>query len=43
MKLAGILLGNRNAMSPDHIDRIVASKRLTRVNLKSPVQVAILY
>jgi murein L,D-transpeptidase YcbB/YkuD len=43
MKFAEILLGNRNAMSRDRIDQIVASKRLTRVNLKSPVQVAILY
>ena len=43
MKFAEILLGNRNAMSREQIDQIVASKRLTRVNLTSPVQVAILY
>jgi murein L,D-transpeptidase YcbB/YkuD len=43
MKFAEILLGNRNAIRRDQIDQIVASKRLTRVNLKSPVRIAILY
>ena len=43
IKFAEILLGNRNRMSRDKIDRIVAGKRLTRVNLKSPIPVAILY
>ena len=43
MKFAEVLLGNRNGMSRAEIDRIVASKRLTRVNLKKPVPVAILY
>ena len=43
MKFAEILLGDRNSMKRDQIDRIVASKSLTRVNLKAPVPVAILY
>lgn len=43
MKFAEVLLGNRNSMSRTEIDRIVASRRLTRVSLKKPVSVAILY
>jgi murein L,D-transpeptidase YcbB/YkuD len=43
MKFAEVLLGNRNSMPRSEIDRIVASKRLTRVSLKKSVPVAILY
>jgi L,D-transpeptidase YcbB len=43
MKFAEVLLGNRNSMSRTEIDKIVSSKRLTRVSLKKPVPVAILY
>jgi murein L,D-transpeptidase YcbB/YkuD len=43
MKFAEVLLGNRNGMTRAQIDRIVTSKKLTRVNLKKTIPVAILY
>lgn len=43
MKLAEVLLGHRNGTSRTEIDRIVASGKLTRINLNEPVRVAILY
>ncbi len=43
LKLAEVLLGNRNGMTRQQIDQIVASGKLTRVNLKKPIKIAILY
>jgi L,D-transpeptidase YcbB len=43
MKFAEVLLGNRNDTTRDEIDSIVQSKKLTRVKLKAPIPVALLY
>ncbi len=43
MKFAEVLLGHRNGTSRQTIDQTVASGRLTRINLKAPIPVAIMY
>ncbi len=43
MKLAELILGQRNNLSRNEIDAVVASSKLRRINLKKPLRVAVLY
>lgn len=43
LKLAELLLGARNGLARGQVDAIQASGKMTRINLKQPIQVAILY
>ena len=43
MKFAEVLLGHRNGTTRQTIDQTVASGKRTRVNLKKPIPVAIMY
>jgi L,D-transpeptidase YcbB len=43
MKFAELILGQRNGMSREEIDRMVATGKQKRVNLSKPLKVAILY